>query len=100
MDKKILTVLGIIVPIIVIVSFAYVDMKCDTFTTFGKCVNFEDHKNNIINNQLTVPFGITIEEFNDLESKVNVTNYKKIIPILKHNNGDIEKTLEMLNWNK
>jgi len=98
--KTRLLIIGMLSLVTILGGMFYVDMKCDTFTTFGKCVNFEDHKNNIINRQLTIPFGITIEEFNDLESKVNVTNYKKIIPILIHNNGDIEKTIEMLNWNK
>jgi len=100
MTNKYLIISIIIIPIIAIISFVYIDTECDRITTFGKCVNFEDHKNNLIKEHVTKPYGITQEEFNYLESKVNVTDYRNIFPTLNHTNGDIEKTIAILNWHE
>ncbi|MCE2507242.1 MAG: hypothetical protein J4F36_12410 [Nitrosopumilaceae archaeon] len=100
MNQKILLSIVILMPIIALISYVYVDSVCDEFTKFGECVNLEEKRERAIQNSITEPFGITLEEFNDLESKVIDSNHKKIIPVLVHNNGDIEKTISMLNFNK
>lgn len=99
MNKKSLIISSVIIVLIIaFISFMYIDSECDTFTTFGKCVNFEDHKNNNIKQYVTEPYGLTLEEFSYIESKVNVTDYRDIFPILNSTNGDIEKTIKILNF--
>lgn len=62
---------------------------------YNEMEQMNDDKDQNLTDFATKPYGITVDEFHYIESKVN-NSTREILSVLKDTNGDIEKTIKIL----